>query len=506
MSFNRTRSYVDYGPSYTSWVKESVHVKTDAGSGLCPGVIHDREEQAVNTLYPLRYSAGTIQDQVVEPKTRHKFRRRNPFSHLPMAVKPVHHTKVSIGSYKDSEGNGLSQQGTMTIVQNLDLSNSLCNDEYTLTQTTNPFAFLCERFGSEYIKNNILDNLPRNPSEHSFAAVEWDSMADQFDEICKSLIPSNFFSGESIAEGGIFIDALKLVINPKKAIVGFIKDVYKRGLHKQTLGDINRHYLKLLKHGFKRGRHLPDDVVRSAHDIGFVKFASKEAINQHLAFQFGVVPAIHDIRATLSAHNSVEQQLFALSKHRGQYVPIRVRRGFPASFTPGTFTSPYLDFGSVLRKCFTVGSIFGQGRVRTDINEASRWRAYLEYFGVNKVVGTAWELIPFSFVSEWFTNSQEAINKLTRIPLGESPFMNIASVGHSIKNIALYDYVCNPGYDTTYGYPNMEPNSQFSCFSYAVTDYTRTPGFPDTSWFANLSNLGSFQASVGGELLIQKFL
>jgi hypothetical protein len=499
---NRTRSYTDYGPGYTAWTKELVHVKTDAGSGLCPGEIHDRTEQTVNTVFPLRYSAGTIQDYVVLPKVKHKTRRRNPLSGIPMAVKPVYHTKVSMGSFKDSEGNLSPQQGTVTIVQSLNSSNSLCNDDLTLTQTTSPLSFLCERFGADYVKEHILDALPRTNSDISFEQVEWDAMADKFDEICKSLIPSNFFSGETIAEGGIFVDAFKLVLNPKKAIVGFIKDVYKRGLHRKNLGELNHHYRHLLSKGLTADPGLSDTM----RDIGFLKSVSKESISQHLGFQFGVVPAIHDIRATLDAHRKVEDQLALLNKHRGRYFPIRVKAGFPASFTPGTFTSPYLDFSSVLRNCFTVGSIFGMGKVRTDINEASRWRAYMEYFGLNKVVGTAWELIPFSFVAEWFTNSQEAINQLTRIPLGESPFMNIAAVGHSVKNIAAYDYICNPGYDLTYGYPNMEPSSQFSVFSYAVTEYTRTPGFPDTSWFANLSNLGSFQAVAGGELLIQKFL
>jgi hypothetical protein len=202
----------------------------------------------------------------------------------------------------------------------------------------------------------------------------------------------------------------------------------------------------------------------------------------------------------------VDKQLRFLQSNRGRYVPIRVKQGFNAEFTPGTFTSPYLDFSSVLTNAFTVAHIFGQGRVRTDINEASRWRAYLEYFGVNKAIGTAWELIPFSFVADWFINAQEKINNLTRIPLGESPFMNVTSIGHSYKNVALYDYIVNPGYDLTYGFPNMEPNSPFPCFSYAVTDYFRFPGFPDTSFFDDPSNYGLFQGVTGGELLIQKFL
>lgn len=502
--FNRSRERVEYDPTYTSWVIEEVEFKRDTGSGFCVAPFELRTETPAETLYPLRYSAGVIEDYIVLPKVKHRFRRRNVFGNLPMAVKPVHHTRVSINKFKDVGGNPTPNQGTETFVQSLNSSNDICLQERTKTQTCPPLAFLCHRFGADFVKNNILDGLPRtHDGSIGFAEVDWSSLMDQFDEHCKGLIPSNFFAGEAFAEGGIYLDAIKLVLQPKKSITGFIKNVRQRGLHRLRLGELDRYYKKLFS---RKSWLITDEAIDTANDIGLTKFALREGIDRHLTYKFGVVPAIHDVRATIGAHSNVEQRLLYLNSHRGHYVPIRVKKGFPASFTPGTVTSPFLSFDSVLKDAFTVAHIFGQGRIRTDINESSRWRAYAEYFGLNKVVGTAWELIPFSFVVDWFTNSQEAINSLTRIPLGESPFMNITSIGHSYKNVALYDYQIIPGYDLTYALPNMEPSSPFPCFSYAITDYTRLPGFPDTSWFANLSNLGLFHAVTGGELLIQKFI
>jgi hypothetical protein len=480
-----------------------VEFKRDAGAGLCTGTFETRSEDFLETEYPLRYSRGIIEDFVVLPKVKHRFRRRNVFGNLPMAVKPVHHVKVALSKFKDADDATIAQQGDTTFVQGNDFTDLLCLHERTLTQTCPPLAFLCRRFGSEWVRTNVLDQLPQYTTGIQFAEVEWSALADQFNEGCESLIPSNFFAGEAFAEGGIYLDAIRLVTNPTKAIVGFIKNVRQRGLHRMSLGAIDLYY----KHLFSKKSFVATrEALDTAHDIGLIKFGLREGINQHLSYKFGVVPAIHDVRSTIDSHSAVEARLLYLNSHRGQYVPIRVKKGFPATFSPGTFSSPYLDFGSVLKKAFTVAHIFGQGRIRTDINEASRWRAYAEYFGLNKVVGTAWELIPFSFVADWFTNSQEAINNLTRIPLGESPFLNMTSIGHSWKNLAVYDYVINSGYDQTNGYSRMEPNSQFPCFSYAITDYTRLPGFPDTSWFANPSNLGLFQAVTGGELLLQKAL
>jgi hypothetical protein len=525
MFTNRTRSNIQFSPVRSVINEETVEFKRDNGSGFCTGSFDTRTSRLIETLYPIRFSAGTIQDFVVEPKVKHKFVRRNIFSGLPRAVKDVRHTKVTLDSFREGQSKSkIPGQEDITIVQAKDLTDSLCLHEKTVTTTCPPLAFLCARFGPEYVRENILEQLPRdNANVAAWQDVNWAELDDQFDEASKSLIPSSFFSGESIAEGGIFIDAVKLVVQPKKTIVNFIKDVRKRRLGHLNLGALSEYYRKLNKgsrlrsdstaiEDLNRARKLLSDrgvsgKLSRIENERLIRSGIKEGINSHLSYQFGVKPAIHDIKDAIAAHTEVEGRLEFLNKHRGQYVPIRAKKKYNASFEPGSITpTPYLDFQPVLRDCFTVGCVFGMGRIRTDIHEASRWRAYAEYFGLNKVVGTAWELIPFSFVFDWFTNAQEAINKLTRIPLGESPFMNLAAVGHSFNNIARYEYMCIPGYDQVTGYPSMEPGDPFPCFGYTVTDYTRVSGFPSTSLFANLSNFGLFHGITGGELLLQKKL
>jgi hypothetical protein len=146
------------------------------------------------------------------------------------------------------------------------------------------------------------------------------------------------------------------------------------------------------------------------------------------------------------------------------------------------------------------------GRVRTDINQASRWRAYTEYFGVNKALGTVWELTPFSFVTDWFTNFQERINEFTRIRLGAGPFMGLAAVGSSIRNVVNYDIVIYPGYDYTEGMDLIQPSTPSPILRVEVSDYTRYPFIPDTSGVVDMSTLGLFQGVTLGELLIQKLV
>jgi len=492
--YNRVRDQHLYSPGRSSWTQGLVHTVSDDGSGLCLSTGSDTHYSTIDTVYPLEYCRGTISDTVFPRAPRLRRSRLSPTHHgMPRVVKPVHHTYVRVRPARDD----------ITIVQSNPPSGSPCVDESTLTQTCNPFAFLCSRLGADYVKDNILDILPLSNSDTTFAIPDWISLRDEFDEGLKSLIPANFFSGEAFAEGSIYLDAIRLVLSPKKTITSLIKDVLKRGNHRLRLGELNTYYKKL----FSNKTFLQSESSYTlARDLGILKHGVRETASAHLNFKFGVVPAITDLRSTIAAHSKVQSRLDFLNRHRGQYVPIRAKRTLPATFTPSTFTSPFLDFGSVYRKAYTIATIFGMGRIRSDINEASRWRAYSEYFGLNKVVGTAWELIPFSFVVDWFTNSQERINSLTRIPLGESPFMNLVSIGSSVKNVGSYDYVCNSGYDLTNGWSQMEPDSQFPCFSYEITDYTRDPFVPDTSGFVDLSSLGLFQAVTGGELLIQKFL
>jgi hypothetical protein len=437
----------------------------------------------------------------------------------------VQHTKVSLSPFEDAGGNKAPEQDNITIVYSRDKSTADCSQATTHSHTCTPLSFLSYKYGGEFIRTQILGNLPTaHAVDTEFVSVDWAPIADAFDEQCKSLVPASFFLGETMYESSIFKEALLFVANPSRAVGHLIKDVQRRGLHRMNLGKI-AHYYKGLSNSVSHLRSSKSIIaasdrsakllsdrsivgrLASIQNENAIRSVFKEGINLHLAYKFGVVPAIDDIKHMLSAHSEVEKRLMFLNKNRGRYAPIRASRKIPASFTPGeSHSDGYLSFEPRLKKAYTKAVIFGMGKVRDDIHEASRWRAYTEYFGLNKVIGLGWELIPFSFVVDWFTNSQEVVNKLTRIPLGESPFMNIACVGHSIKNVSLYDYMCNPGMDIDEGMNITDPSSPFRIFSYSISDYHRIPGFPSTSFFDNPSNLGLFRGISGGELLIQKFL
>lgn len=525
MTTNRARSYTQYDPITHNWIAEYVQYKRRI-TEFCPGPFESRLEIPFTRVAPVRYSRGVMYDYYVKGSFRLRSHIKARLRGIaPLPVKEVMHTKVALSPFKGEGGSKIPEQDNITFVYSNDTSTADCSAATTITHTCSPLAFLSFKYGPDYIRDSILENLPTSHDEETtFASVDWAPIADAFDEQCKSLVPSSFFLGETMYESSIFKEALLFVANPSRAVGHLIKDVQRRGLHRMNLGKIANYYKRLsssVSHlrssksiiaAADRSAKLLSDrgVVGKLHRIqseNAVRSVFKEGINLHLAYKFGVVPAIDDIKHMLAAHQEVDQRLLFLNKNRGRYAPIRASRKIPASFTPGEpHPDGYLSFEGLLTKAYTKAVIFGMGKVRDDIHEASRWRAYTEYFGLNKIIGLGWELIPFSFVVDWFTNSQEVVNKLTRIPLGESPFMNIACIGHSIKNVSTYDYICNPGFDINVGMDLTDPSSPIRIFSYSISDFHRIPGFPNTSFFDNPSNLGLFRGISGGELLIQKFL
>lgn len=525
MLLNRTRSYDLYEPVTQIFEVSEYYNRTQSGPNNCTGgELHTQSTDLFEREVPVRFGAGSITDYKSPIKLKQFRRGLRKRLRVPFLVKDVVHSKVSLGSFKDEGGKVIPGQGNMTFEFSTDASTQNCNIEFGRVLNCSPLGMIAYVYGSDYLRDNVFAGLPRSHDVDTvFPTVDWADLADAFDEKTKSLVPSSFLLGETMYESSIFKSALSFVISPSRAVGRLIKDVQSRGLHRLNLGKIAHYY----RQRDRRVSHLRSyESVVSASDrsikllsergVGnnlfgnqvqaLTRFTLKELVDLHLSYKFGVVPAIRDITSMFAAHSEVEKRLKYLNDHRGSYVPIRASKKLPASYSPGDLSpTGSLEFGSVLRNAYTKAVIFGMGKIRDDINEASRWRAYSEYFGLNKVIGLGWELVPFSFVVDWFTNAQEVVNKLTRIPLGESPFMNLACIGHSTKNVSQYDYMCNPGYNGGVG-TLVVPNSPFSICEFAISDYTRQSGFPNTSLFDSMSNFGLFRAFTGAELLLQKIL
>lgn len=324
-------------------------------------------------------------------------------------------------------------------------------------------------------KNFISNGVPTNYEAGGFIQPDWFELADAFNEATSSFVNSSFFAGETVLEGRIFIDAIKMVLNPSRSI--------------QTLINVGKLYKKKMsKMSLKDATH----------------FTAREVAGKHLGYKFGVRPAIEDVGHTIAAHNRVTNRMNYLKSNGGKYVPVRVRRILPSSVVneppgPNYGNTTFYTLCSAKR---TVATIGGYARVREDLTGADTYRAYLQHFGVNKVVGLAWELVPFSFVLDWFTNAQERINSLTRIDIG-GPFVGLTHICSSYKEELHETIYMDPGYDPITQMTVRPLGEGIACFHKHTTSYTRIPGLFDTSGVVDLSTLGSFHAITGAELILQ---
>jgi len=317
-----------------------------------------------------------------------------------------------------------------------------------------------------------------NGTATAYRKHDWYSLTSEFNEACDSFIPSSMLLGETMYEHGIFVDALKYVINPSRAIKDFLAGVAALGLQKRNLGTIAR----------------------------IVKGSS----NAWLSYNFGVKPAIRDITTALTAHQLVQRRLWYLANNGGSYVPIRVRKASQSSFTNTGIPTSYPIAGfTTTRKWYiskeSVACIGAWGKVRDDLNWKDAWSAYLQHFGVNKVVGLAWELIPFSFVLDWVTNAQERINELTRFRIGD-PFSEIRNLSCSLTEETKYGYYLIPGFTSSIGAYMVNPTSHVLLAKGSMRTYSRYLTIPETSGVVDFSSLGLFQAIASGALIVQRAL
>jgi len=444
----------------------------------------DKLYSPVSTLYVGDSQDNTISDTGRTGHVKHpRCATRNPL--IPRPTKPVNQTKVHI--HPRLENVYFEHSTGFT---------SPCADNVTTLEQAIPAAWICKEFGYENVRDSLLSAIG-NMATYTFSRPDWFSVVDQFNESIDSLISEKFFSGEFLSESGIFGDAIQLVLNPKKALKHFFRNVIDSGLKHQTLGHIDNYF-----RGSNRLKLLSNRDLKSGLDA--IPASLKDIVNAHLFYKFGVRPAIRDLISALDVHSRVLKRMEYLVAHEGDYVPIRVRRVIPVSFDGGYTVTPYV--GVALRQSaqHTIVNLFAMGRVRSGINEMSGFRAYAEYFGLNKVVGTAWELIPFTFVFDWFTNAQERINELTRIRLGEGTFYNLVGLGHSTRDVVEKQMLITPGYNISRGLTLTSTDQPIVAYDIVGSIYNRSPGIPDTSGVVDISALGSFQGVTGSELLLQK--
>jgi hypothetical protein len=339
--------------------------------------------------------------------------------------------------------------------------------------------------------SQLISNSTQSYTADAYQEHDWFALNSQFREKLEQFSESNFFIGEAMYESDIFVDAFKILVNPTNAIKVLLKHL-GRNSTSSLMSNRQRSKFRRMKLG---------EFSRSVKGLGM------KAIDWDLFYKFAVVPAIHDVKATLDAHRKVGGRMEYLRQNGGSYVPTRVRDilvsphvNVPPAPIFGT-TNPTNCFVTMLEKKSTA-TIGAWCRVREDLNWNDDWSAYLQYFGVNKMIGLAWELIPCSFVLDWFTDTQEILNNQTRLRVN-SPFVSIKGLCASVKKTTKLELRLNPGRNNSVGYNVLEPSDQIVIGNKRIDSYSRFSSIPETAGVVDLSTLGLFQWATLGELTLK---
>lgn len=314
-----------------------------------------------------------------------------------------------------------------------------------------------------------LNSLGRLNSVEGYHEPDWFALLDQWNEACNSIIPSSSLLGESIVENAIFVDAFKAVLNPSRLLKLFLDAGRKIAKRKTNLGKIA-------------------GSLRTSADFT-------------LGYEFGVRPAIQEIQNIFSAHRKVSQRLQFLKENRGGYVPIRARQKILSGVSNTPMPSNIACL--VYNERSVTGTISGLAKVREDLSFAKDWQAYVQYFGLHKFIGLAWELVPFSFVVDWVTDAQEYINRYTTPQFG-SPFYNIRNICYSRKSETKEDLMVSGDYIFSEYQSRLNLGGALKIGSLNTSLYERYPGLPTTSGSVDFSLLGSFQKFLLGTMLVQR--
>lgn len=251
-------------------------------------------------------------------------------------------------------------------------------------------------------------------------------------------------------------------------------------------------YRKACQLAGRRARNLPLREV--AHQIG----------DNYLLNLFGIQPLIGEISSTAGKAQLALERIAFLRRTQGQTFPAHYSKTFKVSkpdvhsFDDGTWgPSPEVW----LRRIEETVTYVASCRVRNSLTGLNEIGANIESFlagiGVGHAAEFAWDLVPFSFVVDWFFQ----VDKFIERHLSINPFggeFTVENAGVSCKSDIVGEYSIE--------HPLIVGGSM-SGGKIHMNGYTRTPGLPaDYSVFGSFPSLTPTQIAIISALVTQRAL
>lgn len=233
---------------------------------------------------------------------------------------------------------------------------------------------------------------------------------------------------------------------------------------------------------------------------------AKLPANALLEYQFGWKNLYRDIVAISNVWQEVRKHKEYLEASADKHVPIH-ESGSSVATSSLSLTPIQYSYGHsyvltpIVTRYKTIGT-FGLSVKRP--RQALLWSQYdqvMNRLGCRQVAEALWDLVPFSFVVDWFTH----INRLVRQKSISWNSYDLRYLGYSTKNEWYCDMRLQSSVSSTYPFPYSNTVDVRLGEQLVQTSYVRVAGFPTACSSVGLfGNLSKTQIALGVALIVQR--
>lgn len=274
---------------------------------------------------------------------------------------------------------------------------------------------------------------------------------------------TDMLSDSKWGPGGVFI--------PEGSVASMGTDAFLRSLPKVNYAKLAEFVGEAgdIPHQFKTSAHGFAQAWVAVRDVKFRSspFMPKEAGEHFLNHQFGWVPFVHDLQSFIDTTVNIRKRILDVQKVNNTWVRTRRRlvedksitvlqRGFTMNVSPSGFQFDTMQdlmtiAGNSCRSYYELQQIeeksawsVGEFKIYrpefddtpTRFEELRRIRRLLTLYGANINPSVLWELTPWSWLIDYFTNIGKLVETLTRIEFDSAAAREffIMQETHSIFN------------------------------------------------------------------------
>lgn len=347
------------------------------------------------------------------------------------------------------------------------------------------------------------------------ASLDWRKAYETLLDDASGVMPSDISIGTNIAE---FAQLKWLFKKPAKSITRIVRYVTRHP---------NRKIRRWRYLTDKKGKIIPWTLSYDEVELRSFKWSLKDLAASHLAMQFGVLPLADDIGNWLAKYWQVRNHLTWWKQlYRGKQFWARART--PTVVVADSMTK--VGTGQAATACGVVdydlqrslsAETYGilAARISAIPKEGLALQNALlsQVLGLNAPLQLAWELVPFSFVVDWFYPIGDLLSRIDpkRAIGGLCRNLRVLETWHTVvhqaeSKVEAVNFTYTPpqwrvNEGLNYGFAYSLLSSENGAIYKKYRSYSRQQGMPDLN-FAPVakSRYGLKQALISLALIVQK--